>query len=48
MKGVYIREPIIDKPKEYSISVEPVFHNEDQIGKIKVLNYSLTSVLFRT
>lgn len=34
MKGIYIREPVIDKPKEYSISVEPVFLNEDQIGNI--------------
>lgn len=32
MRGIHIREPVINKPKEYSISVEPIFLKEDQIG----------------
>lgn len=34
MKAIYIRDPPVEKCKEYTINVDPVFFNEDSIGKL--------------
>lgn len=32
MKGIYIRDPSLDKPKEYAVTVDPVFFKEESVG----------------
>lgn len=31
-KSIYIRDPPVDKSKEYTVNVDPVFFKEDLIG----------------
>jgi len=33
MKGIYIRDPPLDKAKEFTVSVDPVFLKEASVGK---------------
>ncbi|CAL8107213.1 unnamed protein product [Orchesella dallaii] len=48
MKGIYIREPVIEKPKEYSISIEPVFFKEDTIEPQEKIDFRLNLALIST
>jgi len=32
LRGIYIRDPPLEKSREYSISVEPVFFKEESVG----------------
>jgi hypothetical protein len=34
MKGIYIRDPPLEKSKEYTVSVDPVFFKEETVGTI--------------
>lgn len=32
-KGIHIRSGVLDIPKEYSVSVEPIFADADKVGE---------------
>lgn len=36
LKGIYIRDPPLNKAKEYTVSVDPVFFQEDTVGKVQI------------
>uniref|UniRef100_A0A1B6CLJ0 Tripeptidyl-peptidase 2 n=1 Tax=Clastoptera arizonana TaxID=38151 RepID=A0A1B6CLJ0_9HEMI len=44
-KGIYIRQHLQDKPREYSVFIEPVFANSDKVDPKKKIGFNLSLVL---
>lgn len=45
-KGIHMRTGVIDRPKDYAITVEPVFINSENIGNIAYNKYILQLSFF--